>query len=392
MQIAAVNLQLSVNSPAEFVVRDHPADGALDEQFRMPRASGAGVLGFVPAYEARKTHEALLFFLFAGEPNFFGVDHDDEIASVDMGGVDRLFFAAQEIGSFHRDLAEHLVVGINNPPLARHFVGFCGKGLHQSGKGTEITGEGEGCQLLVPGPKTPAWRPRMAPQLLIIAIMRLLFCSAILVTFSAFPVLASEEKEDGGASGAAVVREMNLARQNPALYATFVQELRSGMNGNVMVLPGGVRVRTKEGTAAVDEAIRFLQTAQPLPALTVSRGMSRAAADHCADQADGGVGHAGRDRSRANDRMARYGTLAGGWAENISYGKSSARAVVLALIIDDGLPARKHRKNIFNPNYSYAGAAFGRHARFGTMCSMDFAGGYAERGQAPAATLVARNF
>ena len=86
--------------------------------------------------------------------------------------------------------------------------------------------------------------------------MRPLFCSAILALFSAFPLLASEEKEDGGASGAAVIREMNLARQNPALYATFVQEVRNRMNGNVMVLPGGTRVRTKEGTAAVEEAIR----------------------------------------------------------------------------------------------------------------------------------------
>jgi uncharacterized protein YkwD len=222
--------------------------------------------------------------------------------------------------------------------------------------------------------------------------MRLPFCSAILVMLFASPAFASEEKEDGGASGAAVIREMNLARQNPALYATFVQDLKNKMNGNAIVFPGGTRVRMKEGTASLDEAIRFLQRAQPLPALTFSRGISRAAADHCADQADGGFGHGGRDRSHANDRMARYGTFTGGWAENISYGKSSARAVVLALIIDDGLPARKHRQNIFNPNYSHAGAAFGRHARFGTMCSMDFAGGYAERGQSPAQTLVARNF
>lgn len=222
--------------------------------------------------------------------------------------------------------------------------------------------------------------------------MRPLFCSAILALLSAFPLLASEEKEDGGASGAAVIREMNLARQNPALYATFLQDVRNQMNGNVMVLPGGTRVRTKEGTGAVEEAIRFLQRAQPLPPLAMSRGMNRAAADHCADQADGGFGHAGRDRSRGGDRIARYGTFTGGWAENISYGKSSARAVVMALIIDDGLRGRKHRQNIFNPNYNFAGAAFGRHARFGTMCSMDFAGGYAERGQAVADTLVARNF
>jgi uncharacterized protein YkwD len=168
--------------------------------------------------------------------------------------------------------------------------------------------------------------------------------------------------------------------------------LRNRMNGNVLVLPGQTRIRTKEGTAAVDEAIRFLQNAQPLPPLAFSSGMSRAAADHCADQANGGFGHEGRDRSHAGQRIARYGSVTGGWGENLSYGKSSARDVVLALIIDDGLPARKHRQNIFNASYSVAGAAFGPHARFRTMCSMDFAGGYAERGAAPADTLVARNF
>ena len=216
----------------------------------------------------------------------------------------------------------------------------------------------------------------------------------LLAVFLVHPTLAREEKaEPGGASSSsAVIREMNLARQNPALYATFVEELRSRMSGNVMILPGGTRVRTKEGTRALDEAIRFLRSVPPQAPLVLSPGMSRAAADHCADQASGGFGHAGRDGSNALARISRYGTCGGAWGENISYGKSTARAVVLALIIDDGLPARKHRKNIFNPNFTFAGAAFGRHARFGTVCSMDFAGGYAERGQSPAAALVARNF
>jgi uncharacterized protein YkwD len=220
---------------------------------------------------------------------------------------------------------------------------------------------------------------------------RSIAAALFLSVFSAMSAFAAQDETDS-ASGRAVVREMNLARQNPALYATFVQELRTRMNGNVLVLPGHTRIRMKEGTAAIDEAIRFLQNAQPLSPLTLSRGMSRAAADHCADQADGAFGHEGKDRSHAGQRIARYGNFSGGWGENISYGKSSARYVVLALIIDDGLPARKHRKNIFNPSYNFAGAAFGRHARFGTMCSMDFAGGYAERGDAAPDTLVARNF
>jgi uncharacterized protein YkwD len=221
--------------------------------------------------------------------------------------------------------------------------------------------------------------------------MRRLISLAVVLSIFTVSSLVAAQREDDSASGRAVIREMNLARQNPALYATFLQELRGRMSGNLLVLPGQTRIRTKEGTAAVDEAIRFLQKAQPLPALTFSAGMSRAAADHCADQANGGFGHEGRDRSHAGQRIARYGTVAGGWGENLSYGKSSARDVVLALIIDDGLAGRKHRQNIFNPNYNVAGAAFGPHARFRTVCSMDFAGGYAEHGTA-ADTLVARNF
>jgi uncharacterized protein YkwD len=229
---------------------------------------------------------------------------------------------------------------------------------------------------------------------LIIIIMHRLPLYLLFLAIVAHPGLASEEKSgDGSAtSSRAVIRELNLARQNPALYATFLAELRGRMQGNVLILPGQTRIRTKEGTGAVDEAIRFLRTAQPQAPLTLSPGMSRAAADHCADQASGGFGHVGRDSSHADKRIARYGMFGGCWGENISYGKATARDVVLALIIDDGQPARKHRKNIFNPSFNFAGAAFGRHARFGTMCSMDFAGSYSERGQSPAETLVARNF
>src|ERR1700716_1933943 len=106
-----------------------------------------------------------------------------------------------------------------------------------------------------------------------------LLVAVFLSVFSALPAFAVEKDEDA-ASGRAVIREMNLARQNPALYATFVQDLRSRMSGNVLVLPGHTRIRTKEGTAALDEAIRFLRGASPQNALRPSPGMCRAAQDH----------------------------------------------------------------------------------------------------------------
>lgn len=217
--------------------------------------------------------------------------------------------------------------------------------------------------------------------------MRLLFPLAFLIAVS--PKLLADSA-DQASSGTAVVREMNLARQSPAAYAEYIQELRNSYNGKFVTLPGGTRLFTKEGTRSLDDAIRFLRTTSPRQPLTQSTGMCRSAADHCADQAGGGFSHNGRDGSNPGSRMNRYGTVSLGWGENIAYGKSSARDAVLALIIDDGQPARKHRKNIFNPKFNYVGAAFGTHARFRTVCSIDFAGGYAERGQDQA--LVARNF
>lgn len=191
-------------------------------------------------------------------------------------------------------------------------------------------------------------------------------------------------------SGAAVIREMNLARQHPDVYAGYLEELRANYQGKILVLPGRTRMRTKEGIAAVDEAIRFLRRARPIAPLACSPGMARAAAEHVNDQAAGGFGHRGSDRSKPAARMNRHGIWSGGWGENISYGKTSARDVVLALIIDDGLRGRKHRKNIFNPAFNFAGAAGGAHARYRTVCSIDFAGGYVE-GASFSRSLLARN-
>lgn len=189
-------------------------------------------------------------------------------------------------------------------------------------------------------------------------------------------------------TAADVIHEMNLARQDPGAYASLLKEVRATFKGRFFVLPGQTRVYAKEGVGAVDEAIHFLRATRPLQPLAMSPGLSRASADHCAEQVGGAVGH-GNPASRIN----RYGTWAASWGENISYGKANARDVVMALIIDDGLPERKHRANIFAAKFNYAGAAYGRHARYGSVCSIDFAGAYFERGgQAAQNALVAKNY
>src|ERR1700730_5398693 len=168
----------------------------------------------------------------------------------------------------------------------------------------------------------------------------LVLSASVLLTNSAF-------SEDERVSASAVIREMNLARQNPGLYASYVEEMRSRFDGRILVRPGRNNLVTKEGGRGIDEAVRFLHSVQPLQPLTLSPGMCRSAADHCADQAAGLTGHGGRDGSNPGKRISRYGAWSSSWGENIAYGKTTARDIVLALIIDDGVRSRGHRKNIF---------------------------------------------
>ena len=135
----------------------------------------------------------------------------------------------------------------------------------------------------------------------------------------------------------------------------------------------------------------FCKTSARLAPLIISPGISLAAAEHVADQVAGDFGHDGSDQSNPGERMNRHGTWSALWGENISYGKAIARDVVIALIIDDGLRNRKHRKNIFNPAFNYAGAAFGPHAHYRIVCTIDFAGGYAESATNSRSLLAARN-
>jgi hypothetical protein len=167
------------------------------------------------------------------------------------------------------------------------------------------------------------------------------------------------------ASPSDVLSEINLARTNPRSYAALV-------------------AASAPHDPATMEAIRFLQKTRPLPALTFSDGMSAGARLHVDTQGPrGSRGHGAGPSSRLN----RFGVCGGMVGENIHYGRSDARNIVMALIIDKGVRGRGHRKNIFQPGYRVAGVASGAHATFGSMCVITFAGNFVSHGeQAPAAT------
>jgi uncharacterized protein YkwD len=138
-------------------------------------------------------------------------------------------------------------------------------------------------------------------------------------------------------------------------------------------------MQTREGVPAVDEAIKYLVKQKPLPPLSWSPGLAAAAAELAEEQGESGAtGHIGRQSRGPQERVERHGKWERQMAENIAYGPTDARSMVLQLIIDDGVRNRGHRKTIFTPALGTAGVACGSHPQFGSVCVIDFAGAFKE--------------
>jgi cysteine-rich secretory family protein len=177
-----------------------------------------------------------------------------------------------------------------------------------------------------------------------------------------------------------VVNELNIARSNPELYAKYTSDFLKFYQGRYIKIPGRITIITNEGTGAVKEAIRFLKKQGKIGVLKISKGMSKAAKDQVEYQGPGGrTGHSGAGGTSPFTRMNKYGSWGVTAGENIDYGNNIAREIVMALIIDDGVSSRGHRKNIFNKSFKVVGVACGIHKRYRHMCVMDFAGSYREK-------------
>lgn len=180
-----------------------------------------------------------------------------------------------------------------------------------------------------------------------------------------------------------VFDEINLVRTNPAGWASRLASLRPAYSGLRLVI-AGTGYRTREGVAALDEAVRFLSNARPLPPLVWSPALTRAAGIHVADQSRTGlVGHAGSDGSRPSGRLARCGQAQSRTGESIAYGfcgPETGETVVAQLLVDDGVPDRIHRRQLFMPEFRLAGIATGTHPRLTRICVIEFAAAFTANG------------
>ena len=177
-----------------------------------------------------------------------------------------------------------------------------------------------------------------------------------------------------------VIIEINMARTDPAEYARKnLVPMRAYYHNKLLRLPGETAISTVEGRLALDECIKELQADTSLLPLSPKEGLTRAARDYAKEQGrTGATGHTGSDGSTLGSRINRYGRWHISVGENIAYGNGEARRIVTALLIDDGVSARMHRRNLLDGTFKFVGVAVARHRVYKWICVIDFAGAYNE--------------
>src|SRR5688572_21275193 len=219
---------------------------------------------------------------------------------------------------------------------------------------------------------------------------------ALVAAFAAFTAFQSTHSQTNKSSGGSalteserdLINEINQARANPLLYATYLEKLKPQFSGKTYTPAGKDPLTTEEGWKAVDEAIRFLKALKPLPPLIASNGLSLAALNHVKDQGNtGNTGHRGAS-GMIEERVKPYGRWSGAIGENICYGNESARDRLLTWLIDDGFPSRGHRRRLLGTEFQVAGISCGSHPQYNAMCVLTLAGGFSEfnPGTSPAKT------
>lgn len=172
-----------------------------------------------------------------------------------------------------------------------------------------------------------------------------------------------------------ILREMNIARCQPHEMAAQLRSQRRFYQGLKLHITDSVLIRTEEGWPAVAEAILFLENTKPVGRLKLLPGLCNSARAHVRDQGESGkVGHVGSNGSTPGIRINQYGEWGGKSGEIIYYGDQAAEHIVSSLVIDDGVPDRGHRLQIFDPSFHVAGVACGPHLTYGSVCVVDLAG------------------
>lgn len=204
---------------------------------------------------------------------------------------------------------------------------------------------------------------------------------------------AQAASSDKGAVIQRFLQYLNDVRANPSKYAQRVKQLYvdTAVNYQGRAMKPGINLVYNEGYPAFEEAIRFLSSAQPKRPMTLDAGLCAAANDQSKHNASRGQpSHTGPDGSSCQQRMLRYGKFGGyssSSAENCGqHMDTNEETWILDFVIDDGVPQRGHRENIFT-NDSKVGLAYNKGNDGRWYTTMVFSGDSYHSNAIPAQTL-----
>ncbi len=197
---------------------------------------------------------------------------------------------------------------------------------------------------------------------------------SLFFTFCLFTVPISAQNIAPTSIEQSILNEINLARKNPKLYLGYLEEFRKLFKGKTVHYPNGVMMDTIEGTVAVDDAINFMKMVPKLDPYKFSTGLAQPANLQLKDlMENNNLGHFGKNGSQLPKRISLFGLLPLNYAENIVYYVDLPREIVLTMIIDDGIPGRGHRKNLFSRALKVVGIAYGKGKENEGLCVSVFA-------------------
>ena len=162
----------------------------------------------------------------------------------------------------------------------------------------------------------------------------------------------------------------NELRTNHQNFIPKLRNLLPYFKDKIFALPGEEPIQTFEGISAVEEAIDFLKSQNPISELSLNDDIKKACKDHIEDIGPKGMTtHEGSDGSNIGDRIEKYCEWDGAVAENMDFGFKKAENILLNMLIDDGVKERFQRNNLFNPMFQKIGISVGEHKLYG-ICTV----------------------
>ena len=145
-----------------------------------------------------------------------------------------------------------------------------------------------------------------------------------------------------------ILAEINRVRTNPQGYARWLEEQKQYYDNIWLRLPGEEPVRAHKLNKAIDEAIATLKEQKPLPPLDISEQTSTIATKKLEDFA-------------ANNDI-----------QNISYGRKTAKGIVMSLVVDELFRDRRRRKSLLSPDANDTGIICQSNPRYAKVCAIAY--------------------